>query len=64
MDDNYRKNVSDTNKSSIKTYRVACYSGKKLLKSYETVLKYLFSKHVKNRDFVAIFVIIVFHVFR
>ena len=30
MDDNYcKKNVSDTNISSIKSYRVACYSGKK-----------------------------------
>ena len=32
MDDNYRKkNVSDTNISSIKSCGVACYSGKKLL---------------------------------
>ena len=33
---------------------------KKLLKFYDSVLKYLFSKNVKNRYFVAIFVNIVF----
>ena len=37
---------------------------KNLLKSYDTVLKYLFSEKVKNRYFVAIFVNIVFAVLR
>ena len=55
-----KRNISDTNISPIKSCWVACYSGKKLLKSYDTVLKYLFSKNVKNRYFVAIFVNIFF----
>ena len=47
------KNVSDTNKSSIKTYRVACYSGKKLFEIFvfKTREKSLFCRHFYKHCF-------------
>ena len=63
MDDNYRnKNVSDTNITQSKAAELHVTQEKQLLKSFDTVLKYLFLKNVKNGYFVAIFVSIVFSV--
>ena len=59
MNDNYRKkNVSDTK------CKLPVNLEKKLLKFYDTVLKYLLSKKMKNHQIVAIFVNIVFLVLR
>ena len=63
MDDNCRKkNVSDTIVTQSKTAALHVTLKKKKLKSYDTVLNYLFSKNMKNSYFVAIFVNIVFPV--